>query len=486
MNRSQRFCYMLVVLLVAVSTLSASSEIYNKKTFLSTRSVSVNLPMEYTTWHDHVYADYEGKCHRSNIQITGFFQASTNEHEIGKYFGIGNGKNSFVIGDDAAIFAHTADILNTLLIRDFGTTLAGTVSFKPEQEAWGLRFDYFQDINHPVKGLFFKARLPLAWVQRNMQLNVAGGTPTEVEGKTFSIQDFFKGAVEVTTVGSSHLQAPLTKAKIDGRRSDGGLADLDIALGYKVWFESDSHLFVNVGITIPTGNRVRGEFLFEPVYGNGRHFGLGAGIDGGLELWCNEHADVRALLAIEYRYLFEGTEARTIGLKNFPLGYYFLAAQNGQINKPVFPAANVLTRDMRIKPGSQFDALLALSFKSGHFVVDAGYNMFWKDEESGWIKNWQDDVFGIVNTQYDTAVAFNINNPAVNQTLLKLNQSEFDTRSFLTPGLFTHKLFGGLGYTCMVYDHYPVSFGVGGSYEFATTNADLENYAVWLKTCFSF
>ena len=499
---------MLLGLVIVMGSVYADNH-HSKKTFLMSRPQGVNLAMEYTTWHDHVYNGKKHICTNScdrpcvkasapracaprscnpcgprkinaSFQATGFYQDSTNHEQIGKYFGIGNGKNSFVVGTEAQVTAGTADILNGFLIHDNGgqSNLAGKVSFNPHQQAAGVRFDYFQSFNTPICGLFFKARLPLVSVERDMQLRVDDSVNSPAG---FSLQDFFKGNVEETNAGSGNLQDKLTKAKIDGRRHKFGVADIDLALGHKFVDTDTKHLFLNVGITIPTGSKVRGEFLFEPVVGNGQHFGIGGGLDAGVLLWCNENASLRFLAAAEYRYLFERTEHRTVGVKDLPLGYYYLAGELGKpADTPLFPAANVLTQGLKVKPGSQFDSLIALSFKSSGFIVDVGYNLFWKDREDVWLKHWDDDTFIIPVTGFDTNAILD-----AADAFKTLNKSDLDVSAAATPSLFTHKIFAGLGYTTKVYCDYPLSFGVGGSYEFGTSNADLENYAVWAKIAVS-
>lgn len=500
MRYSLSLRYALLGIVFAAGHLCANDDNSSRKTFLSPRAAGVNLAMEYSTWHNHVFAKpAEGSrssnscdpcgrkvrsaCDtpsRASFQVTGFYQDSTNHGDIARYFGIGNNRENFIVGTQASIDAREADILNRLLIhKESGDSpLVGNVSFKPNQQMAGVRFDYFQDFNTPINGLFFKARMPLVWVEREMKLQVAGSANAD-SVPAASLQDFFAGKVEQADL--DNLQGKLTKAKIDGRRHKFGVADIDLAIGHKCVHTETKHLFLNFGITIPTGSKVRGEYLFEPVCGNGQHFGIGGGLDAGVELWSNCNAALRFLVAAEYRYLFEKTEERTVGVKDRALGYYFLAAQEGQDDVPLFPAANILTQGLKVKPGSQLDALVAFAFNSSGFTIDFGYNMFWKDSEDVWLKNWKDDTYALANANYVTSNQFDSGVDA----LQTLNRADLDVAAAATPSLFTHKLFAGLGYTMNIYQDYPLSFGIGGSYEFGTSNADLENYAVWAKIAVS-
>ncbi|MBS1987537.1 hypothetical protein JST56_00920 [Candidatus Dependentiae bacterium] len=458
------------LLIVALTTpmLNASNDSHSKKTFLSTRPSGVNLPLEYTIWHDHVYRK-KAKTNHTSLQFAGFYQESNKGEGQGKYFGIGNGTNKFTIGPAGA----GIDLDKRFLVHG-AKNLAGTVSLTPKVESFGCLVQLFQDFDLPFGSIFITASLPFAHVSRNMDLQVANGSTD------FSVEDFFAGRVEQTA--AADLQAALTHAKIDGRRSATGLADADLQVGFRVVDKAAHHVYLNIGLTIPAGNRVRGEYLFEPVYGNGSHTALGFGLDAGVDAWKNDHAKLRALFAADYRYLFEGTEHRTVGIKGKPLNHYFLAAHLGQKDKALFPAANELTQALRIKPGSQMEMMAMLSFLSSRFVIDAGYNLFWKDQESAWVKRWKDNDFYIAKTTYNTNA---INAFAATDGTV-VNLVDLDIDAVKTPSLFTHKLFAGLGYTCMVTRTFPLSLGFGADYEFAVTNADIEQWGVWFKLAGSF
>lgn len=464
-----------------------SAKTYSKKTFLAPRAVGTNLPMELTTWHELAYQKLEKKHGHSifsHLTMTPFYQASDNKDDVGEYFGIGNGKNNFTIGVDG-----TADISGYLFIHDAlsaSAPVGGTVKFDPKQEIWGARFDYFQSFSHPFGGLFFKASMPVVYVKNNVGMSISDPVTATIGGEDFTLSNFFAGNVEVTTAmdpDNRNLQLPLTHAKIAGDESKFGVADINLALGYKIHETKTDHIYLSAQIDIPTGSRPNGEFLLQPVLGNGKHFGLGARLDGAVELWSNKNAAVRALLDIDYRYLFESGENRTVGVKGLNLAHYYMAGKLGQDEAPLFPAANVLTQSIRVKPGSQFDLLADLSFKSGGFVLDLGYNFFYKDEEDCWVKNWTDGVYALATEDYSTAIKFGEDPDFI---LSYLNMTDLDVDAVKTPSQVTNKIFAGLGYQFNYSKSVPGLVGIGGSYEFASDNAALEYYSVWLKLGVSF
>lgn len=460
----------------ATANLAADGDKSNR-TFLSPRSPSVNIAQKYTTWHDHVYGQRCGKVHTS-FQLTGFYSESENSKDLGRYFGIGNGTNTIDInsgGDevDTDFFIHDADV---------DGNASGIVSLSPRQKTWGARLDIFQDIHFKFAKFFIAGTLPIVHVERNMHINVADSTES---ASGFTLEDFFSG--NVVNNNDPNRQAALTKAKIGGGHSETGVADIDLELGWKALYCKKYHLFLNLGFTIPTSNKPDGEFLFEPIYGNGNHFGLGFGIDSGMTLWCKDKNKFRLLLAGNYRFLFNNTQKRTVGLRDTegnpkPFDHYNLAFQAGQAaGTALFPLANVLTQDVRVEPGSQIDAMAALSFSFCRFIFDAGYNLFWRERESVKIKHWDNDTFYIADRLRSTAEEYV---PADQDDVVQLD--ELNPKAAATPSLLSHKIFASIATTCNIKDRYPFSFGIGGSYEFADTNADLENWAIWLKAIFSF
>jgi len=487
-----------------LSSLNANTFIYSQKNFMANRPALVNAPLEYQLWHDHAY-DLRLEGLRTSVQAVAYYQKSQQADDLGAYFGV-NKSNSFKVGTTNDVATGVADIDGTLLIHQNGIApanqLSGTETFSPYQEKYGLRLDYFQDITHRSCKLFFRASAPIEHVATSMNPSFSASTPVVLPGAegTFSLADFFAGRVNVTTPGSRNLQSPLTKAKIAGRQRVVGLADLDLSLGYKWLDKEDKHVYVSFDVTVPTGNKVRGNYLFEPVCGNGKHVGLGGRIHTGFELWKSEHANIQFKGSYRYSYLLEATESRTLSLLGIPstngqpavgakFSQYDLVGQFGQVaGTALFPAANILTMPLTVKPGSMLETMSIVSFNCSSFTVDAGINSFWKDQESVWVKSFADNVYGVANAAFNTTLpATTFVAPAGNaQDLTPIARANLDVNSVKTPALLTFKPFAGFGYTFHICKKYPASVGVGASYEFETSNADIENYQVWLKTCFSF
>lgn len=472
--------YSLICLAITSNVATKSFDDYSNKTYLSTRPIIINAAIESTTWQNTIYKPHIPSI-QTYFQASAFYQKSERSADLGKYFGIKDDSNKIYIDvTNASVTpAQIPDIDKNYIIHDWANVtkagLKGNIELRPEQEIYGVRLDYFQDFTRPCKKLFFKASAPIVHMSNTMGMKITD------EGKTLntSLTNYFKGAEVEKSEGND--QSPLANAKIDGRQNVTGIADLSVGLGYKLYNDLKRHLYLNFDVIIPTSNRSHGTHLWQPIYGNGHHAGLGATLNTGIDFWENDHATLRFLFDLRYAYLFEDTEKRTVGLKNLPWGMYRLAGTPDQINKPLFPLANVLTRECKVKPGSLLDAMLNISFHCSKFSIDLGYNFFWKDGESVHFKDAFTDTYVIPQFDYKTTSYLN-----ANTTKATITQDSLDFSSIATPALFTHKPFAGIGYTFNAYKSYPCSVGAGVSYELASSNADVENYTLWLKANVSF
>lgn len=473
-------------LLVAMLAVSATVQAHTNKTFLLPRSHGVNLPMELSTFCELVHRKAADKF-GANFQAVGFYNATADENDTGKYFGIKN-KDTFTLTRNAAgAAASTADQDLGFFVHN-NASAGGTsanVTLHPEQEAWGVRFDYYQDLEKILKGLYLKVVVPVVHVENDMELKVASATTTEATNFT----NFLKGTFDGIDA-AANVQKRLTHAKMDGSNDSTGVADIDIVLGYNFLCKEAYHVGINIGFTIPTGDEADGNHAFEAIVGNGNHWAFGAGFCAGVRAWGDEDHNIKINAVLNYRFLFEATERRTLGLVDAPgfsaglidWGHYVLLAKVGDPKaNGLTPAANVTTLNVDVTPGSQLDAMLALAYNNGGFCLDFGYNLFWKDDEDVDLKGGQftDGTWGIADRNFaanaggNVAIADFVANTA-------LTAKNLSTAAAETPSQVTHKIFAALGYVFKDWEC-PLMLGVGGGYEFRGSNAALEKWELWLK-----
>lgn len=503
----------LLMLLLGVSLGASSMHANSKKTFMMPRPVGQNKTMEFSPWDLELYAlTDKNKCLHGRFQVTPFYQASTNRADVGEYFGIGNGKNSFTVGARYNFNAASLTPSGQLPINTFVTNptevdgallsgndtvnqfFNGTVTFNPSQEIVGARVD-MEYSHNPQSGFYVNVAVPFVSVTNNMNMTIANNQPIQIAiasttpflptGPSFTLADFFAGNVTIpASIDPADRRDPLIKSKIAGKTTQGGVADLDLTVGYRHNCCGTRHYAANIRFTLPTGNQPNGCNLFEPVVGNGQHVGLGAGVDAGFQVWNS--ADTRIWLegGLQFKYLFEHQEVRMLGVKGFnvvpPLAQYCLmstvqgASTQGT---PLFPAANQLTRAVNVTPGCHVDALVDLSFQMKNVVFDVGYNLYWREKESVSVRNWEDNTYGILDNTILTS-AEEDGDDFLNDAFV--NRANLDTSVAQTPSQLSNKIHAGAMYRS-TWGDWPTNLGIGASYEVANTNAVLNQYAVWLK-----
>jgi len=484
---------------------------YTNKTFLMHRPQGVNLAMESTTFYELKQVKKEN-LFGAKFQAIPFYSKSTDEADLGRYFGA-DGKNVISFkNQDAAGFVNMSYIVHdsrdVLSANPSPGEYLALAKLEPEQTTYGVMLSFCQDFERTIKGLSFKINMPVVQVENNMNIKIT----TEKESAHYKeniLRDYFSGKLLQPAAGLGNSQIALTHAKIDDQDHEAsGIADVDVMIGYKVFDKKKFMLCINAGVVIPTGNSPDGEWLFEPIYGNAGHWAVGGGAKFCGKLWeCNKNEQsVKTTLCANYRYLLKEKEKRTLGikLKNFEAGppadptfdvyiegfsQYYTIAQAGDTYST--PAANVLTRDLYVEPKSQVDAIAALTYNYKNFTFDLGYNLFWKDQESVTVKHWEETKYGIPAKDWDGSAALDgdaADNWAANKKIdegAAINKADLDINAARTPSYLTHKIFAGVGYIARDMKC-PLMAGLGGSYEFASNNHEIENWSVWGKVGVAF
>ncbi|MBD3273016.1 hypothetical protein GF385_01540 [Candidatus Dependentiae bacterium] len=492
----------LLITAFAFSTVTATTN----KTFLMPRSQGVNLPMEYSTYNELI--NHKNDFFGAHFQVVPFYMESSDSSDLGKYFGTNN-RSNVRLDDAAAVTAGTADFDYNLLIHDNAATAGvGTVDLSPELQAYGARIDYYQCLEKILDGLYLKVALPIVHVDNDVHITTAVTTASN-NFTAANLSSYFQGNFSVAA-GNADSQAALTYAKMSGSHSETSVADIDFVLGYKIFDKDNYYVALNLGLTIPVGNDSDGRWVFEPIVGNGDHWGFGGGLDASVKLWEDGDQNIKLTAVVNYRYLFEGTEKRTFGLldpagNKVNWGQYYLAGTVGTAcsAQQLTPVANILTLDADVEPGSQLDSAIYFTYNNGGWTIDLGYNFFWKEREDINRKTaWTDNQYIIVQRDQDMSVAGQLQNYSQNATAVLnggslgyINVSSnnaamqadadsgraygIDVTAAETPSQDTHKIWGGLGYIFKDWE-YPVMLGLGGGYEFADDDG-IENWQIWGK-----
>ncbi len=499
----------------------------SSKTYLNLRSHGVNLARSATgvNWFKHE----KDRSQNALIKATGFYQRTTSNQKIGRYFGI-NDRNTFAVATDGpSSTLSTIDGLDSLHINHQSTGVLASstpgnapgseslkvfsLSIRSEQISYGLSLDYYQEWPEIHERFYTHISMPMVNVQNRIGLsspdvsvkqnNTPGGfdlafNPTRAQrfdnvvrylsGQLFRPEN--PGGVAVIPGAALQSQQQLSYARIGDKSEITGIADIDAKCGWRLWRSNHCYASINAGITIPTGKRPDGLKLFEAVTGNGHHWALGLGGDFRYRLCGDEDAHVTFDAALDYRFLFAANERRTLGLCGYPSwGQYYLLGQKGNIN--LIPAANVTTTKVRVSPRDQLDGILALSCHKNNMTATAGYNVYYRHKEGVRVVD-NGCGGGIPGGTY--AVAARGLPPRIFGTAASdfdggrmeyLTNDDLDTHVASTPSQVSHKFYMNLNY-CFKDWEYPFGVGVGMHYEAGMRESAPSTWGVQFSAGYTF
>ena len=171
-------------------------------------------------------------------------------------------------------------------------------------------------------------------------------------------------------------------------RSKTGLADIDVSIGLNLLQNDCAHAGVFAVVVIPTGNRPKAHFIFEPIIGDGKHWHLGAGLSGHISLFPHRHDGCfNAGIYFDGRIVnvFKTDQIRSFDfMNNGLLSRYLLLKEfdiDGNYSGRLINAINFTTRNCEVSVGAQVDFSAKLFARYGGWEIDIGYNFFQRESE---------------------------------------------------------------------------------------------------------
>lgn len=231
----------------------------------------------------------------------------------------------------------------------------------------------------------------------------------------------------------------LQSAKMGCRQDLAKVSDVHIAVGYNIFHTKAYHLGINLRTSIPTGNRPTGEYLFEPIVGNGHHWELGAGLSTHYIVWQNtdtrEHAGL--YFDMNITHLFSTNQKRSFDLCGSINSRYMLAhkltptitnnlrgLENGtritptaQYDRRVSTIANLTTLPITVNASLQADLAIMVGYTKRRNSWGCGYGFWGRSCETIclrgktpfdtqlWAIKGDAQLFGFANDGLETPVA---------------------------------------------------------------------------------
>lgn len=467
----------------------------------------------------HQRATGNGCCPFFTFGATPFFTKSVKAQNLARHFLFDN-KNELVFNESGA------EDINSIWFNLIAAPQVGTIvpplfnsvmKIRPERMAYGSMFNFHFDFSNILRGFWFDVNFAAMRVKHDLKL-----TASRPENPGIVVNTIGNTATQIETVIDA-LNNPEWKFGkwSDCALSKFGVDDVQLKFGYDNYNCHGDHLGTYFVISVPTGNRQKSEFVFEPVVGT-KHTGLGFGMNIDYALMTDGDRNLSVMFDGKYRYLVTSEETRSfdlnaVGTENRDWSRYLLIEQGlpdaaaPTITNPTGasePGINDFTLEVDVTPRSTIDLWGALHYARNEFNFEIGYSFWWRDKEdikfkkSAVLDNTKGifDMLGVASgaaplTSTSTAT---IQESVIPPTLVTgarqmtrdlpsfigLPSAGLDADSAAHPKVSTHKVYATFAYApCM---DQATLLSVGGSYEFAPTTAALEQWSVWFNAAISF
>ena len=448
-----------------------------------------------------------------------FGGASTNDKQLARYF-LPYGDSFLVVtsGKDFYLNSNSGvkrdvDSTNFNLFSQSSTIdYRGTVEIHPEEKYWGIGI-------FASKGLLWKD-------DETVKFRVQVAIPImEITHKTGLYENIIQpvnttyyptmeDTKSILTMTEALNQPKMLYGKIapsNATMKRGGVADIELSAVYTSTFNEHCITESFGGLVIPTGNRPGdlknkwGGYMWEPVIGNGDHWGLEYGNNIVVTITENDERRLAGIFSLTTTYLFPNYQMRTFDLKGKEWGRYLAMWPNQETmlsaENPTYQGSfgtNSLTLYSLVSPRFSFLSTSFLNYEQEYFTGSIGYTVIGRQAEH--IDISQDlPLMAIkgassapgaptVSIARDIAYQFTCCDlPPVapgtqknNFALAQISQGEIDPNSAAQPAVLAGALSACIGYQHEWDDGKHGVIGIAGSYRFASNNALPEGWMTWI------
>jgi len=478
-----------------------------------------NRPLYQTARPEYVSGFLNDKMVAANDGFGGAFEAvvfggkATQTRNLAQYF-LPNCKQT-LRASEVDSTTNIADLqAHNFNIFTLNDTFNSNICFNARASEYGVGLHYLQGFCfNDDRSSWWYADISMPITHVNSELIL---TETVINNGG-GVNSFASTSTAVANMTQAFAQSAWCFGKIDSCASHGktGVADIEVKLGYQWKYSPECHIATYFGFVAPTGNKAKSEYLFEPIVGNGKHWGLMWGQQSGFEIWnsCNENWHVNFEVYTNATYLFENKQVRSFDLKGKPWSRYLAVYANeaaataaealGQTlpgANAATPGINIFTQCVKVQPRFQFNMTSLWKIHSDcGFEAEAGYNFYAREKECVTLANaWKPgpaikDILGagqtnpVANITANTLLINSVTPVSLaNYSNSLILASDLDLDSAAHPSIITNTIYGALGYKfedmCT-----PVHVNLGGSYEFAGKNfAVMNRWTLWGKAGISF
>ena len=468
-------------------------------------------------------AHNEGRAlHKRTVQIALFGGKSNDSAGLRDYFLFGGKQNLLVLeaptqegGAGNLEPGSTQDLIASdfNIQTQFGSS-ASTITMNPQQTYAGAALTFRMPVG---KRCWASMELPIIHVKNNLNFTETFTSlplaPALGGGVGFINPLNNNASIPVATMIQAFQQNGMLYGRIDGAQTTTQLAEINLKAGYDAIDRTDLYFSVYGALSIPTGNKPKGEYMFEAIGGNNHHTGLAGGLYGQLQV--HEFARCTAWFdwSMEAEYLIHNTQTRSFDLKNRPWSRFMQVYENESqrlYQQPVGTVVdqrswgiNSFTKKVKVKPGTNGTFNANINLVADEWSGCLGFNTFVRSGESiSLAQPWQLGpqlaslpLYGVgnipgstepfrtisvlpnANAQFGSGNVDSIGNYYVQESDLDLNSAAHPTVRATTG-------YGTVGFYRKT--THPQYFELGSSYEFGPQNTVLKRWNVWTKVQITF
>jgi hypothetical protein len=395
-----------------------------------------------------------------------------------------------------------------LNIQTVNGTFNSRIKLEPQQSMFGVGINYKQRFSLDSSNYtnwWGAISFPITYVKNKMNLEEhifdnGGGSDGEIG---------LSNTRHAANVTEAFRQKNMKYGRIDDRcdMSKWGVADIELKLGYTTISNECCRLNSYVGAVIPTGNKPNARYVFEPIVGNNKHFGLMFGNSLTLCFWEKQCQSLTFNIDTNYRYLFSNHQLRSFDLIDKQWGRYMELYKNKEqaleaerLSEPlrdnigVF-GINELTLCAEVTPRFSCDINTGFIYAydrpdDTRLLVEAGYNFYASQAEEiqlnrTYIEYNLKAASGEGATTRARTIKSNFSRSVYETANYKpLSLCDIDLSSAAHPSILSSTIYGTIGYEWN--KECPRFIGIGGSYEGSNSNAVLQKFQVWGKCGLTF
>jgi hypothetical protein len=515
-----------LLLLCLLGPATASAVKFTSRSIMNISQVMPVDPTLYYMFNDHfTYDRNEVDCNKfkdklkhlakekkSTFNIVAWGGSTTNHTDIAKYL-LPFGKSELLVREGYQDTTNAnvdvpgnQDIVaeNFNIVTNQGN-FCSRLAFKPRQSFVGVGLSGYCQLSNKI-WLSFEA--PVIHVKNTLDMvetvTYAGGGAVVKTGAAAT--QGFNGTAFVANMTQAFKNPNMLYGKIDGSQSKTRLAYINLKLGYTYLHEEDRSLQMYGGFLLPTGNKPKAIYLFEPLVGNNKHFGLILGT-----FFTRRYEMKRFAINIsadsDTEFLFANTQTRSFDLAGKPWSRYMgvyanntqrlLDTVNGTGNSQMrFQTwgVNLFTQEVKVNPHFSTNLILNASFElPKNMAFDLGFKCFWQQDEHVTLKNpWtQTPIIGelsdaFTNNPGECTPARGINNmfatvaSTATTTAVYITEDQLDLTSATQPFRSDYTVYAATHKFCEFKNFTSCRVQLGTSYTFGSNNATANRWQVWL------